>query len=135
MRTITTDQGSGFASEVMRELLTLLGVKVHNFTAAGDSQGMGATESSNNAASEVITEMGNLGTIKTKQDLCLALAQKCVQRNQIVQRHGVTAFEVAHGRRARTVCDVLTQVPDVELREVQGQGVCAACDEPDGKHH
>ncbi len=65
MRTLVTDQGSGFASEVMKELLRLLGVQVHNFTAAGDSQGMGGTESSNNAASEVITEMGNLGTIKT----------------------------------------------------------------------
>ncbi len=101
----------------MKELLRLLGVQVHNFTAAGDSRGMGGTESSNNAASEVIAEMGNLGTIKTKQDLCLALAQKCAQRNQLVRRHGLTAFEISHGRSARTVCDVLTQVPEVELRE------------------
>ena len=117
MRTMTTDQAAGFTSEMLDVFLRIFGVLVHNLTATGDSQGMGGTETSNNAASEVITEAGNSGQVKSKLDLCVLLAKKCMHRNQIVRRNGVTAFMISHGREARTVCDVLTRVPEAELSE------------------
>jgi len=97
--------------------MAINGVKIHNLSAAGDSRAMGGCEVMNTAANEVISEAGNTGDIKCMADLCLKLASKVIQRNQIVKRHGTTAFEIAYGRPARTVRDALTTVPETELLE------------------
>lgn len=60
MRTLSTDQGSGFTSDqsdVMNVLLAVLGVKVHTITTVANSEGLGVNESINNVNSGVVVEI------------------------------------------------------------------------------
>ena len=59
MRTLSTDQGSGFTSEVMDILLAVLvlGVKVHNMTAVANSEGLGATSLSTMCSQESLQRL------------------------------------------------------------------------------
>ena len=116
MRTLSTDQGSGFTSEVMKILLAVLGVKVHNLTAVANSEGLGGNESINNVISGVIAEIDAKGDVSSRQELEAYITTGLMKYNMVTRRtDGGTLFELEHGRPARTVADAIACVPDIDL--------------------
>ena len=116
MRTLSTDQGSGFTSAVMKTLLAVLGVKVHNMTAVANSEGLGGNESINNVISGVIAEIDAKGDVSSRQELEAYITTGLMKYNMVTRRaDGGTLFELEHGRPARTVADAIACVPDIDL--------------------
>jgi len=121
MRVMYTD--NAFDTAVFDILLDLFGVKVHNLTHIGDSQGLGGIESLNNVAQQVILEAESKGDIACAADLDVMLTKGVMKHNMITETAGSTVFERTHGCSARTVGDALTVLPDLdkEISELTGK--------------
>ena len=119
MRTLATDQGSAFTAEVMQYLMDAYGVKVHWLSAVGDSVALGAAESLNTAASDVIFEMEQKGDVQSRVHMDIYLTFAVQKHNMITRRNGSTIFEMKHGRPSRTVCDLIAEPAEADTKHLQ----------------
>ena len=114
MRTLSTDQGNPFNAKVFEVIRKLFGVKVHNFTAQGDSIALGDTEQENKWIQKAISEAGSKGDVTSLVDFKIYLARVVMERNQIMVTAGSTVFERIHGFKALTVGDMLMDTKELE---------------------
>jgi hypothetical protein len=94
--------------------MKLCGTRSHRLTNIADKEALGGTETRNNAAQEVITEMGAKGDVTCRVDMDIYIAKAVMKRNMVIRSAGSTVFERTHGVEPSTTASWMVAIPDME---------------------
>ena len=112
--TLGSDHGSAFISECMRLFLMILGVKIHRFSAVGDSRGMAPVENKNKLVREMEKEIAENAAITCWMDMEMFIV-KYLTKHNMVRKTGIsTVFERCRGEPANTLATILTEESDID---------------------